>query len=261
MLKSFLLFPYLTPHQVCDLHLAKTSFKWAEKRLLRLIGSEKDDAIPKYLRRGKEKRHNKTWDPYLYTLSLQGMRHLEKLGQDRPHFYPTPREIILFQWEHFLLTNEVLISALKLPDVLPNTTIWDAKHDFALKHILKVAIPDDWVHFVINGEHVPIWFEVHIDTGEEKFKKKIAAILKSVKDEYKRVLKTEFVTVSFVTPKKDELEKIMAWTKEELVRLGAVKEADLFRFAIIPEKEIDPKTLFLSPIHATLYDSHGWTLI
>lgn len=250
ILKSFLVFPYLTPHQVCDLHLSKGSFKYVEKRLYKLIGDEKDDKVPKYLHRGKEKRHGKTWDPYLYTLSLHGMRHLEKLGQDKPRFFSMPyKNIIIFQWEHFMLTNEVLMSGLKLPRVWPNTTIWDIKHDFELRHMLKVVVPDDWIHFVVNGEHVPIWFEVHIDTGEGKFKKKIKGILGSVKDEYKRVLRTEFVTVSFVTPLEGELEKIILWTEEVLEELGQKKEADLFRFAHVPEKDINPLWLFTEPIH------------
>src|ERR1700730_16075894 len=90
ILKSFLIFPYLTAEQVCSLHLRKTSLTWIKTRLLGLIGKEEDDTIPKYLLRGKEKHHNHKWDPYLYTLGKEGMKHLKKLGQDKPRFYPTP---------------------------------------------------------------------------------------------------------------------------------------------------------------------------
>jgi hypothetical protein len=263
IMKSLLIFPYLTAEQICSLHYSKTSMTYLLMRLAWLTREPVDTKEKIYLRRDKEKRHAKSWDPYLYTLSLQGMRHLEKLGQDRPHFYPAPKTINIYQWEHFLLTNEVLISALKFPRVYPETTIWDIKHDFELKHLLKIAIPDDWVHFVINGEHVPIWFEVHIDTGEEKFKKKIASLLQAIRGEFGEkfhvVDPTDNrlrLTVSFLTPKKEEVEKMMLWTKEELLRLGEVREADLFRFAHIPEKDIDPLELFTKPIHQWL-GSHG----
>lgn len=250
LLKSFLIFPYLTAEQVCSSHYSRGSLTYVKTRVLDLVREG-------LLLRGKEKHHNHEWDPYLYTLGKEGMKQLKKLGQDIPHFYPLPVETFtIFQWDHFLLTNEVLICALKLPRVFPSSTIWGCKHDFELKHLLKVAIPDNWVHFIVNGEHVPIWFEVHIDTGEEKFKKKIAKIIESVKDEYRRVLKTEFVTVSFLTPKKEEAARMMLWTQEALLALNEVGEADLFRFAHIPTKDINPIELFTKPMHQWL-GSHG----
>jgi len=257
ILKSFLIFPYLTAEQVCELHYSRGSLKYVQERLPWLVKEG-------YLHRTRERPTAST--PYLYTLALKGTRTLG----EKPIFYPLEHKRVHgMHYDHLLLTNEVLISSLKLPQIFPDVTLWDIQHDFAIRHFMKGVRPDGWIDLRTKGEQIPVCFEIHIGSkphepknkDKEKFQAKIAGILEVVKSEYQRVFGTTFVTWSWLTPYEDKVALLVSWTQEVLARRGDEREADLFRFAHIPEKDIDPKQLFLAPRHRRPFDSHGWTLV
>lgn len=246
ILRSFLTFPYLTSRQVTSLHYSKGSASYVEMRLPWLVAEG-------YLHRTEDRLTR--YYPYLYSLALRGIRVLE----DKPIFYPLPyKRVHPIQYPHLLLTNEVLISSLKLRRVCEGIMIYSAQHDFALKYLLTTAIPDARVVIGRGTDFFPICFEIHITTGEAKFKRKIKAILESVRGEYFDVFKTRAVTWSFLTPLEEELPKMILWTQEELLRLGEEREADLFRFALIPKSDIDPLILFTKPMHRIPFSQKGF---
>jgi len=239
ILKAFLIFPYLTAEQVCSLFYSPNSLKYVMARLLWLTEE-------RYLNRIEQ-----PLQPYWYSLALRGTRTIG----DRPVFYP-PQKVHIMHHRHFLMTNEVLISAIRLLKVRDDITLHKILHDFSLKHMLKGVVPDGYVALSTDGERVPIAFEVHIDTKEQKFREKIRGIMQTVSGEFREKFPVVdpkdnklFLTWSFLTPIERQVDEMVAWTESELTKLGKVKEADLFRFAYVPEKDIDPLELFTKEIH------------
>ena len=251
ILRSFLIFPYLTAEQVCSLHYSPTSLKYVMGRLAWL-------AEERYLHRIEQ-----PLQPYWYSLALHGTRTIG----DTPRFYP-PRPPHLMHHRHFLMTNEVLISSIKLIKFEPDFTMHKILHDFTLKHMMKGVVPDGYIALSINNERIPIAFEVHIDTKEKKFKEKIKGIMQSVQGEFReKFLVVDpkdnklFLTWSFLTPIASQVAEMVLWCEEELTKLGWVKEADLFRFAYVPEKNIDPVELFTKEKHRVPFSERYTSLL
>ncbi len=257
ILRSFLIFPYLTADQVCRLHYSEKSLKYVMARLA-WLSSEEEHYVH---RTPKEKLY-----PHLYSIALRGTRKVEEV----PIFYPLDKKIVhTMHYPHLLLTNEILMSVLKFPQVFPDINLLEIHHDLAIHHMMTGVRPDGWFDLRMKGEQIPIWLEVHYGSkphepqnkDKPKFQTKIAAILDAVKGTYRDVFHTEFVTVSFVTPYAWKVDLMVSWTEEVLDRLGIKKEADLFRFAYVPEKDIDPIELFTKEIHRVPFTKMYTSLI
>jgi hypothetical protein len=266
ILQSFLIFPYMTPQQVCSYVANGKSFTQIQDRLLFLSGEKRDEAGNKrdhqvrYLHRTREEKSLK---PYLYSLALRGTRELKQ----KPVFYgqPPPNTV---QYRHFMFTNEILICASKLPQLFPHLTPWSVQHDWELKHILKIVKPDGLVIVGNIDERIGFCFEAHIKESEEKFREKIRGIYRSIETEFRErypLLVGEDgllnLTWSFLTPSEEQLKKIIYWTEDETLKLGKTHDANLFRFAQVAEERIDPMRLFCEPIHRIPFSQRATSLI
>lgn len=246
ILKSLYSYYYLTAKQVCRLHYSPGSFTRVEKLLkeLRDNGYIQWNFLPVKRRFGSS--------PAYYMLAKRGVSYLRRLGLDMSVLpYPSEKkqQKSLFL-PHTMTVNEFLIAASLLSRVAPDVCLFDMRHELLLKRMIKGSvIPDGWLDFRRGTEQTCFLLEVDRGTEDVKvFREKIRALVRFAKTHYQEVFHTPSITIVFATTAgSGRLQNILTWTRQTLTEIGETQEADLFRFGLIPEGELDPAWLFFEP--------------
>ena len=211
------------------------------------------------------KRGNKQ---LIATLATKGIKHLKDIGKDGVYFRPgdTPPSILHLQ--HELVLNDFLIAASLLPKVEPSITLAKLIHGWQLHHMpIKVrlngeqisVVGDGWLDFRLQiGKDIyqsAVWVE--LDRNSEfsrSFKRKVRALVAAVTSPaYQELFGTDIVTIAFATPVSEtRMNAMRGYVNEVLTEMGTRADAALFYFTSLP-KELDPKTLFLSPVWQTIH--------
>ncbi len=255
ILKSVYAYYYLTAKQVCRLHYSPGSFTRVERLLkeLRDNGYLQWEFLPVKRRFGSS--------PAYYMLARRGVAYLRKLGCD-VSILPYPSEMkeqkSLFV-PHTLSVNDFLIAARLLSRVRPDIYLFETKHELFLKRTMKgAAIPDAWLDFRVNEkEQVCFWLEIDRDTEEVKaISQKIHAMVRFAKNSYQQVFRTPSLTIVFATTgTTGRAKSLIKWTEQVLTDMNETREADLFRFGLIPQGELDPAWLFFEPMWKRPFDT------
>ena len=221
---------YLTAQQVCDLHYSHGSLKGVMKRLKDLETPDEDHPeLTGYVVHIEQEYYQQK---FVYILDVKGVKYLRSQGADMSGYFPSEHKKLLGIFRnHFLTTNDVLITASKLPKVLPAITSVDVLHDLTLKRMYQGMRPDGWIDIHTQKERIPLWIEIDMGTMDQKpFREKIRKIVQFVKDKYESIYGTPYVTVVFLTPKGEKrVAEMLRWIENELAALGEGREADLFR--------------------------------
>ena len=255
ILKSVYTYYYLTAKQVCRLHYSPGSFTRAERLLKELRDNEylQWDFLPVKRRVGSS--------PAYYMLAKRGVAYLRSLGFDVSILpYPSEKkELKSLFLPHTMAVNDFLIASTLVAQVIPHIRLFQMKHELLLKRTMKGrVIPDGWLDFRINeNEQVCFWLEMDRATQDGKIiKQKIQAMVLFAKDTYQQVFHTPSLTIVFATiGETGRLHNLIKWTEQVLADLHETQEADLFRFAAIPEGELDPAWLFFTPIWSRPFDT------
>jgi hypothetical protein len=255
ILRTFTTYPYLTVQQVTKCLYSNGSARYVSARLKALCER-------KLLHRLTRETINY---PYVYCLGIRGIRYIQALGCDIPAFHPsehtTHKPMFL---RHTLFVNDFLIAAVKLHDISPDITVHDIKHDLTLKHTQTSVVPDGWIDFRLNEKtQLCIWLEMDMGTMDQKpFRKKMWSLIDFSRQSYEHVFGTPSLTIVFATPSGEQrLDNILNWTQKELTDRQSEKDADLFRFLCIPEQDLCPEHVFLSPICIRPFDTGRVTII
>jgi hypothetical protein len=249
ILRTFTIYPYLTVLQVTRCLYSNGSTRYVSARLKALYER-------KLLHRLTRETIN---HPYVYCLGIRGIRYVQALGCDIPAFHPsehtTHKPMFL---RHTLAVNDFLIAAATLPGSNPDITVHDIKHDLALKRTQTSVVPDGWIDFRINEKtQLCIWLEMDMGTMDQKpFRKKISSLIDFSRQSYEQVFGTPSLTIVFATPAGEQrLNNILNWTQKELTDRQSETDADLFRFLCIPEQDLCPEHVFLSPVCVRPFDT------
>lgn len=246
ILKSLLTYYYLTAKQVCRLHYSPGSFTRVEKLLkeLRDNGYLQWDFLPVKRRFGSS--------PAYYMLTKRGIAYLRHLGKDVSLLpYPSEKkELKSLFLPHTMTINDFLIASSLLPNVAPDVCLCEMRHELLLKRTMKgPVIPDGWLDFRRSTEQICFWLEVDRGTEDVRiFKEKIRSLVRFAKTGYEEVFHTSSITIVFATTAGNlRLQNMLIWTQQTLSEMGETQEADLFRFGVIPEGELNPTWLFFEP--------------
>jgi len=237
----------LTAKQVCRLHYSPGSFTRVEKLLKELRENQYLlwDLVPTKRRFGSS--------PAYYWLAKRGVANLRKSGCDVSLLpYPSDKiELKSLFIPHTLSVNDFLIAAGLLPRIASEISLFEMRHELLLKRTIKGAvIPDGWLDFRRGKEQMCFCLELDRGTEDGKvFRRKIQALVSFAKTHYQQVFQTPSITILFATTAGTQrLGAMCSWTEQELSSMQVTSEADLFRFAAIPEGELDPRWLFFAPI-------------
>jgi hypothetical protein len=185
-----------TAEQLCRLHYSAGSITAVKARLKELAdhGYVQADSVP-------TKQYK---SPYYYVLGPEGRKYLEHQGYEMPDAWRASKEVdkhALFV-QHTLELNDVLISAMHVPDVHPEYYMVSFTHERTLKRHPYTAswneqskpqkqtlIPDGFLDFRLqlpDGHKVKIPALLEHDRGTEHqlyFKRRIRSYVVMLKSE------------------------------------------------------------------------------
>ena len=233
--------------QVCRLHYSPGSFTRVEKLLKELRDHEylQWDFLPVKRRFGSS--------PAYYMLAKRGISYLRRMGCDVSLLpYPSEKKQLKSLFiPHTMTVNDFLIAASLLPRVAPDICLCEMRHELLLKRTMKGSvIPDGWLDFRRGNEQMCFLLEVDRGTEDVKvFREKIRSLVRFAKTGYQEVFHTPSITIVFATTAGSvRYNNMLTWTQQTLFDMHELQEADLFRFAVIPEGDLDPAWLFFEPM-------------
>lgn len=212
-------------------------------------------------------------NPLVYSLSTQGVKHIESLGLTvLTKLTPAEQERSFLFLEHTLRLNDVLIAACLLEKQIEGITLAELRHERVLKHQpTKVTvdgktvsvIPDGWLDFNLTppfsraSEQVAICLELDRATEDNlSFRSKIRKYVSFSSGAYQEAFGTGSLTIAFVTTGTSRrVQQMKAWTREELTKLNALGFADLFLFTALDSGVVNGVELFTAPVFQTLSGS------
>ncbi len=263
ILEAVYQFHYLTVPQVTRLIYGTKLDHYTNEQLKRLTDAGYLYRFPM----PDSKRGNKQ---LIATLASKGIKHLKDICKEHEvYFRPgdTPPSILHLQ--HELALNDFLIAASLLPKVEPSITLAKLLHGWQLRHMpIKVrlngeqvsVVGDGWLDFRLqvgkDKYQSAVWVEIDRNSEYSKqFKRKIRGLVEAVRSPaYQDLFGTDSVTIAFATPAGEtRMHAMKTYVMEVLTEMGRRVDAALFYFTYLP-KEIDPKTLFLSPVWLPLLD-------
>jgi hypothetical protein len=217
----------------------------------------------------------------IYALDNAGYRYLQGLGlapegRFRPSEQAKREELYL---EHTLAANSCLILPLRLAKQNPNVRVAEVITERQMKksHPVRVkdpagnkgesvyVVPDGWYKLIVDDKY-EYPFAVELDRGtildKDKWKRKIRSLLEYEKSAYQELFGTSYLTVLFIVPDQKRLEIALKWSEDELKRLHAEHQADLFRFAAFdPHKVDDVHGIFYGPVWTRPFGGRQVSLI
>ena len=276
-------FHFLTVAQIVTLRYSKNSFPTARIRLKDLFDN-------KYLER-RHLPHMTTGNTeYIYYLSTKGQKTLQEAG-----FTGFSRvrkdEIEQMKYphlEHVLALNDVLIAARLLTRDVPHISLVDMRHDLDLKKTpVRVTverrppygdrvdekvtvIPDGWLDFRMAVVDRPKprrrCIVLELDRGTTSiapFKAKLRALYYyAISEEYQELFGTDLCMVAYATTAGTlRLQSMIEWCEQELEQQRLEHEANLYRFACLPDGDIDPKRLFCEPVFYKPFEQETVSLL
>jgi len=262
ILEAVYTFHYLTVPQVTRLIYGTKLDHYTNEQLKRLTDAGYLFRFPL----PDSKRGNKQ---LIATLAAKGIKHLKEIDKEyEVYFRPgdTPPSILHLQ--HELALNDFLIAASLLPKVEPSITLAKLLHGWQLRHMPMTVtmqsqntrvVGDGWLDFRLHvGQDIyqsAVWVE--LDRGSEyakQFKRKIRGLVEAVRStDYQDLFGTDSVTIAFATPVGEtRINAMREYVKEVLIEMGRRADYTLFYFTCLPN-ELDPKTLFLSPVWLTIH--------
>ena len=204
--------------------------------------------------------------PYVYGLGKRGVQYLRKLGSTI-RYYPSehtmPSSIHL---AHLLTTNDLLIAAANLRENTRGVVVVDRRHYLTTAQKNRRAVPDAWVHLVVNETHCAIWCEVDRGSEEQEYiKQKVLSILDFARHDHKAEFGVPLLAIAFVTTKGEaRLANLVHWTEQTLTDAGYKDFADVFRFTTMtedPDAGVDPRQLFFAPVWRQPFSSQPGALL
>jgi hypothetical protein len=217
---------------------------------------------------------------FVYTLGYMGVKYLHALGFDASPSSCQAKPAPSYQHlQHTLCLNDVLIAAALLPRRVPSVLLADMQHEWILKqkplHVpspdipgngrrptgtqMTTVIPDAWLDFrlSLNGitSQTAVWLELDRGSEEQKqFRRKVRGLYEaSCSETYRQEFGAQTITIAFATTAGEKRrEQLRQWTKQELLLLQKILDADLLLFTSLPPTgDLDPEWLFLSPVWTT----------
>jgi hypothetical protein len=266
----------LKPEQLTRRYYSRGSLTFVKARLKQLTDNGYLQANEQPTTRGRS--------PYYYTLAGKGIKYLKEVGFEVNHYYrPSRKAEYLPFLLHTFFVNDVLIAAELLVEDVPKLTLPEMQHELVLKqdpcrvpverersgrdgntlakHIS--IVPDGWLDFRYDRgpgtqeRRMCIWLEVDRGTvGMKDFKEKAAAILAFYKSgAYQNRFGTNSLRVAFATTDGMARVKQMCSWLRDVVGKQQEKPGIIERFVCtaLPD-EIDPHTLFLTPVWYVPFD-------
>lgn len=254
---------YLTVSQLLTLRtLSKNSLSTEQPRLKKL--TEQGYLIRRHVGRADGSPGN---SQYVYTLSTKGQHALD---DGAPEFSRVRKSVVselsMPFMLHTLAMNDFCIAARLLPRFVPAITLAGWYHDLTLKRQpIKVrmplgkpyevtVIPDAWLDFrmTVPDRAKPVRRRcvlLELDRGSEhvsRYKNKVAALYAyAASDAYRQFYGTNLCLVAFATTAGDDrLFQMKQWCEQVVTELGIEEDANLYRYAAIPEGELDPQEVF-----------------
>lgn len=267
ILRAFGRYHYLTARQVTRLHYAASSLTHVQEKLKRLTDAG-------YLRTNFRYREGRSGSsPYIYSLSLQGRRVLEKLGMEVT-YRPTPSEQRAYKalfFDHTIAVNDVLIAVERLARQRNDVELLALKAERELKRLgSRVPLGSGeqvWVHldgwFTLQFDESPWPTGLELDRGTEqqrRWRKKVTALLTWHRQVYPELFGMSALTIMVVIVPPDavsrdkRLAELLYWTEQELTTLGQIREGQRFYFTTQNPSETDPEEFFFAPLWFCPFD-------
>src|SRR5437763_3883444 len=176
---------------------------------------------------------------------------------------------------HVLDLNDFLIAARLLTKDVPAISLVETRHDLDLKKTpVQVTverrlpygdridekitvIPDGWLDFRMAVADRPKprrrCIVVELDRGTTSvapFKEKLRALYGyAISEEYQELFGTNLCMVAYATTAgQQRLRQMIEWCETELEQQRLEHEANLYRFACLPDGEYNPQEIFCSPV-------------
>ncbi len=265
ILQAVYRYRYLTLLQVTRLFFSVHSRNYAGACLKRLT---EEQWLTRFCLPSTQKGNH----TFVYQLGKRGRKHLASLGFDlTAHPASTTPPPSYQHLRHSLLVNDVLIAATVLPTLEPQIELHDLQTEWLLKKSFPrfsatqidgqnkppaiTVIPDGWLTFrlLVGGQKVQVstWVEIDCGTEEQKqFQRKVHGLYTIATSALlKEALGVKEVTFAIATSAGEKRHhQLLHWCEQELRRLHATQDADLFLFTLLPRESIDPVQLFLSPV-------------
>jgi len=259
LLRAVYGYHFLTVEQATRLLYSRGSLVYVRSKLRALA----TDGYLQWLRLPTSGQGN---TPHIYTLARKGIRYLEGAGfSDFARFRPSEQqEHSYFFLKHTLRVNDVLIAGALLGELVPGITLAEMRHERLLRrtpvyvevmHGQKKerigVVPDGWMDFHLHGaDRMSIVLELDRGTVEERaFKHKLRGLLAYANGPYQEFFASESITIAFATTAGElRLRRMRVWCEQTLEEMGQKQQAELLLLTSLPEGELDPRRLFLSPV-------------
>jgi hypothetical protein len=272
---------YLTLDQVTRLFFGPASKNYAGQYLLRLT---KYGMLARFPLPTSQKGNRS----YIYTLSSKGTHYLRSIGWDiagRSTEEPPSYKHLT----HTLAVNDFLIAATLLPRNVEGVTLRNLYSEWMLKcsplrlrpavetgrsqspHTThqQSVIPDGWLDFRLRCEgktiRFAVWVEIDLQTEEEKqFRQKVRSLHTiATSNVCLQQLGVKAFTIAIANmhggvKRRDQLR---GWAKQELILLGKLADASLFLFTSLPDGELNPQMLFLTPSWVSICEDRPLPLL
>ena len=226
---------------------------------------------------------------YIYALSTKGINLLKEQGfSGFSRFRPDEfRRFAFPHLDHALAVNDFLIAARLLPLSVPAITLFEMRHDLDLKKTPArvtverrlpygdridekvTVIPDGWLDFRMAVPDRPKprrrCIVLELDRGTTSiapFKQKLRAYYGyAISEEYQDLFGTNLCMVAYATTAGlQRLKQMLEWCETELIQQRLEHEANLYRFACLPE-ELEPKRLFCEEVWYKPFETEPVSLL
>jgi hypothetical protein len=259
LLRAVYSYQFVTVEQATRLLFSPGSLVYVRAKLRSL-------AARGYLQRLRLPSSGQGNTPHIYTLARKGIRYLEAAGfADFARFRPSEQQEHSYLFlRHTLRVNDVLIAGALLGELSPGMVLAEMRHEHTLKrtpvYVDVVSgdkkerigvVPDGWMDFHLRGEErMSIVLELDRGTVEERaFKRKLRGLLAYANGPYQAFFDSEAITIAFATTAGEgRLRRLRAWCEQTLTEDGRKEHAELLLLTSLPEGELDPRRLFLSPV-------------
>jgi protein involved in plasmid replication-relaxation len=166
-----------------------------------------------------------------------------------------PRRPRPYTLDHLLAINDVLIQAQVVGRDQPaSLELRELYHDRDLRTWQPAlpVVPDGFCHFVVTSaagrESYPLLLEVDMGTMDRRrWQEKITRYVSFLAGGLPTYFETDVATIAVIVADTDKrVHDLKRWTEQELGRLGAAGNADLFYFTRLTP-ELSAQELFYSP--------------
>jgi hypothetical protein len=276
---------FLTARLLVKIHFSKGSLERAQRKLKLLAENG-------YLAR-RRLPHLGVGNPeYIYYLDLKGQHYLKEQGYTGfTRLRKSEIEEMTYpHLQHALELNDFLITARLLSRSVPEISVAAMQHDLDLKKTpakfrylrrlpdggkieeTATIVPDAWldVRLKLPGAEkqkrrcIVLELDRGTTTNASTFKQKLRAYVHYAVEDgpYYQQFGTNTIIVAYATTAgQDRLKMMRSWCEDELQQQRLSHEAELFRFACLPDGELDPKQVFCEPMWYIPYEEEPSMLL